>query len=328
MMNIRKYNEWDFLKCIAILLVVIGHITILYKQGGSFPQLENKLLSQITDIIYLFHMPLFIAISGSIFASGKQRGKYRELKQLIFNKSKRLLVPYYFAAIIFLFPTILLLHMHNNQTYLELFIKILIGIDCKHLWFLWALFEIFIIAFCCKNKEVKKPITFISLAIIASLFNSYYNNISIFCIPMAIYYLPYFFLGESLANRSVNETKKTIFSFFVIIISGCIIKLNNISWIDILFSIILNGGIITFIYSSTRLFFKEKFFHNHFMTSLCKNGFAIYLFHVPIIYILIYFFQNLPIVILLPTVGATSLIGSIIVANILRRIKLYKFIGE
>lgn len=32
----RKRNEWDVLKCLATLLVVIGHIVILYKQGGEF----------------------------------------------------------------------------------------------------------------------------------------------------------------------------------------------------------------------------------------------------------------------------------------------------
>lgn len=324
----RKYNEWDFLKCTATLLVVIGHITILYKQGGSFPQLENKYLSQITDIIYLFHMPLFMAISGSIYAIGRQNGKYKDLKLFISNKSKRLLVPYYFTAIIFLFPTIIFLHMHNDETKLEYFSKILVGIDCRHLWFLWALFEIFIIAFFCKNKKKNSTATFLILSIIASLINSYYNNISIFCIPMAIYYLPYFFLGELLIEKNVNNTKKLKISFLSIIISGCIIKLNNIIWIDTLFSIIINGSIITFIYSIASFFFREEFFANPIMSLLYKNSFSIYLFHVPIIYILIYFFQDFPIFILLPIVGIISLTGSVIIANILRKIRLNKFIGE
>lgn len=36
MNKMRKRNEWDVLKCLATLLVVIGHIVILYKQGGEF----------------------------------------------------------------------------------------------------------------------------------------------------------------------------------------------------------------------------------------------------------------------------------------------------
>lgn len=62
----RKHNEWDVLKCVATLLVVIGHITILYKPGDSFPEMEDEYLSYITDVIYLFHMPLFVAISGAV----------------------------------------------------------------------------------------------------------------------------------------------------------------------------------------------------------------------------------------------------------------------
>ena len=43
MNKMRKRNEWDVLKCLATLLVVIGHIVILYKQGGSFPARGCKL---------------------------------------------------------------------------------------------------------------------------------------------------------------------------------------------------------------------------------------------------------------------------------------------
>lgn len=45
MNKMRKRNEWDVLKCLATLLVVIGHIVILYKQGGSFPAMENRYLA-------------------------------------------------------------------------------------------------------------------------------------------------------------------------------------------------------------------------------------------------------------------------------------------
>ena len=61
----RKRNEWDVLKCLATLLVVIGHIVILYKQGGSFPAMENRYLALFADVIYLFHMPLLYMPSVS-----------------------------------------------------------------------------------------------------------------------------------------------------------------------------------------------------------------------------------------------------------------------
>lgn len=61
---------------------------------------------------------------------------------------------------------------------------------------------------------------------------------------------------------------------------------------------------------------------------LLKNSFAIYLFHVPIIYITVYYFQNLPTTILLPIVGITAIMVSALIATILRKIKLQQFIGE
>lgn len=78
----RKRNEWDVLKCLATLLVVIGHIVILYKQGGSFPAMENHYLAMLADVIYLFHMPLFVTISGAVYTIGKQSGKYLDFKSL------------------------------------------------------------------------------------------------------------------------------------------------------------------------------------------------------------------------------------------------------
>lgn len=73
----RKRNEWDVLKCLATLLVVIGHIVILYKQGGSFPAMENRYLAMLADVIYLFHMPLFVTISGLYMPSVNNRGNIK-----------------------------------------------------------------------------------------------------------------------------------------------------------------------------------------------------------------------------------------------------------
>lgn len=91
-------NEYDLLKAIAILLVVIGHITNHYPQLGA-----------VTSAIYLFHMPLFIAISGAVYQMGVDRGKYVEFLPFVANKVKRILVPLIFTAVCVLMPTLVLL---------------------------------------------------------------------------------------------------------------------------------------------------------------------------------------------------------------------------
>lgn len=93
-------NKYDLLKALAILLVVLGHVTNHYTDA-----LPTRV---ITTVIYLFHMLLFVAISGVMFQMGCDRGKYAEFVPLIKNKAERLLVPFCATALLVLSPTIVL----------------------------------------------------------------------------------------------------------------------------------------------------------------------------------------------------------------------------
>lgn len=68
MMNVEKRNGlWDSLKFVLIVLVVYGH---LLEQSPS-----GTINRAIFNFIYIFHMPLFIFISGR-FSHVKDRKKY------------------------------------------------------------------------------------------------------------------------------------------------------------------------------------------------------------------------------------------------------------
>ena len=71
---------------LLVLLVVIGHATyydiitpfggiqygMLMEKAGIQDTLFHSLTSELTNFIYTFHMPVFIALSGSLFAIGKK----------------------------------------------------------------------------------------------------------------------------------------------------------------------------------------------------------------------------------------------------------------
>lgn len=82
----KRNEKIDFLKGVAIFLVVYGHI-IQYciKNKGDF------FLNLVFKIIYSFHMPLFMIISGYLFYNTLQNNK--QIKQLIYKKFKQLIVP-------------------------------------------------------------------------------------------------------------------------------------------------------------------------------------------------------------------------------------------
>lgn len=83
----RNYSI-DFLKGILILLVIIGHITL--------GELEDSLLRYI---IYSFHMPLFIGISGYLFSN--IRDKNISLSILMKRYWQRVGIPWIFAVIFY-----------------------------------------------------------------------------------------------------------------------------------------------------------------------------------------------------------------------------------
>ena len=87
-------NEYDLLKTLAVLLVILGHITIIYKDS-------YEVLEILTTIIYIFHMPLFIALSGAIYQLGRNNNKYTQFFPFLKNKLRRILLPFLIVSIMF-----------------------------------------------------------------------------------------------------------------------------------------------------------------------------------------------------------------------------------
>lgn len=90
----------DYLKAIAIILVVIGHaITYYIEKYGT-----NTVVSFIYGIIYSFHIALFFVIAGYFCKSksvSNQKKDGLSIEFGVFLKSKvfRLLIPFYFFAL-------------------------------------------------------------------------------------------------------------------------------------------------------------------------------------------------------------------------------------
>lgn len=111
-MNNRIYFL-DYVKGILALLVVLGHvITLKYTYGDYWN-------SYSTWVIYSFHMPLFIAISG--YLTGKEID-ILNYKQFIKKKAQRLLYPWLSITIILIilitiFPSRLYPLYQANNTF-------------------------------------------------------------------------------------------------------------------------------------------------------------------------------------------------------------------
>lgn len=131
MENIKKRDPyWDILKGIAIILVVLGH-SIQF--GASTEYVQNKLFFEdmTYKMIYGFHMPLFMFISGYFYYNSSAKGNTSELCAKIVRS---LLIP----IIVFSFIAKCL---DCHQLSLSNVCCILVHAftsSIMNLWFLWA----------------------------------------------------------------------------------------------------------------------------------------------------------------------------------------------
>ena len=64
-----RIDYLDSLKGFAIILVVLGHVCLGYNAARTYPSATGA-LAAIHKAIYMFHMPLFMTISGYVFHAG------------------------------------------------------------------------------------------------------------------------------------------------------------------------------------------------------------------------------------------------------------------
>ncbi len=76
----------DFVRAIAIVLVVLGH----WRPEGCPAWYQD-----VYDVIYTFHMPVFLAISGYLYMVTRRTMTY---PQFLWHKFRRLMVPYFVAS--------------------------------------------------------------------------------------------------------------------------------------------------------------------------------------------------------------------------------------
>lgn len=153
--NEREY-KYDLMRIFLTLLVVIGHstyYTILTPFGGIdynglmfINGVEDSkvhiIASYFTSLIYLFHMPAFFALSGSLFRKQIISHKWKKLGTLAKNKFERLILPCIFVWICWNIP-IKYISNYYNGVKPQYWITQMMFPECVYLWFLESFFLFF-----------------------------------------------------------------------------------------------------------------------------------------------------------------------------------------
>lgn len=200
-MELSKRVYWiDNLKFVLIVLVVFGHlINIIYKFDNSMTQ--TPLINALWQVIYTFHMPVFVFLSGYFSKNYEKSNKRMHIT---------LILPY----IVF-----------NTLYYLMRGTISLPLIPVSAMWYLCSLiiWRIFL-PYLCKIKHI------ITISIIIALLSNFVNC-DILGRSETIKFLPFFLAGFYTSSETLNKIRncRKSIAWGVLILSIAVIFIASIT---------------------------------------------------------------------------------------------------
>ena len=331
---VAKTRLYDAVKCILTLLVVFAHASRMHTSVGAV-QIANKsaFLAGFTTYIYTFHMPLFIMISGSIFGYCIERQKYSDVKKFVLSKCRRLLLPYLFTGICCVAPVMCLLHITGRSFPGYIRHGILFSNDSRHLWFILALFWIYMIYILMRPLFLKGRKGLILVAAISLILFAFADAApGIFQIRTALSYQLFFCLGM-LFNAFYGEIAARcdgwrIAGYCLPLALLASLYFNPNPLTAYIYKLI---GIAMGVFVCGRLIARfPNMLEGRMLGMIRKNSFGIYLFHPMIIYVLYFVMKESRInpVALWVMISLVSIALSVGITSVLRKLKMGFLIGE
>ena len=213
----KTIEEYNILKFIAIILVVLSHSTyykITSNYGGidyqslidnNFSLLLYKGFDKIREVLYYFHMPMFMALSGSFYYIQVKNNKWTGINLLFKNKMKRLLLPFIIFSVLYTLPLKYLSNYFVDISFINAFIGQVFLLGNSHLWYLYALFVIFLIAYYILKTEVN-IFTYLIIYIIHVI--SFLIKLTFISAPLQ--FLVWFSLGFLFESKRIEWNKKLL----------------------------------------------------------------------------------------------------------------------
>ena len=180
--NQQRIYSLDIAKALCIVLVVVGHFN---------PDNAPAWWKCINQIIYSFHMPLFLFVSGYVYRHTLRKQSYSAFME---KKCRRLAVPYLITSAIII--SIKLLSHGNVQTSSPVtpfsFVEMLyLPAAGYFLWFVWALLLMFAIVWFAQGKKARMVL----LAASVALYYLPFDFPDLFCLRQFKMMMLYFMMG-------------------------------------------------------------------------------------------------------------------------------------
>ena len=214
----KRYNNYDLLRIISCIAVIVIHVTGKYKaaltDGNILLDTTHPLATIIWNTLSRFAVPCFVMISGAMLLSND---KNQEYKNFYCKSFKKTLLPSIIFCILFTIITIIDNIVNStkgfNFSMILAPIKALIkGKPYYHLWFLYMIIGLYlltpiIIRF--KNSISKKSFSIISYILVLVTWAGGWTSTHDlqWDIGYVILFLGYFMIGYELKQRFENNQK-------------------------------------------------------------------------------------------------------------------------
>lgn len=335
-----ELNNCTFVKTILMMLVVLDH-SVAFWSGNWFtknPAISADILPMISQWLGSFHTYGFVLVSGYLFYYIKyERAGYQKYGLFLLNKAKRLLIPYAFAAVIWVIPMQQFFLPRDLPTIVNDYV---LGTSPAQLWFLLMLFLVFAgfwpLSNFCKEKSLLGVVTVMGLYCCGRIGSLVAPNV--FMIWRAFSYIPLFWLGFKLRQHGGRLVREIPVVVWVLLHMILFLLVNYLSGLDnmiakllvmgVSFALHVIGALMAFVVLQKIASIRSG--DTGCFAFFSKRSMIVYLFHQQIIYVLITWLNG----IVHPYINAAvnfvgALIASVAIASLLMRFRLTRFlVGE
>ena len=337
----KELRNCNFVKTVLMIIVAFYHSALFFGEGQWFtgsPIHMSVPLSVLCEWMNSFHIHAFTLVSGYLFYFLKyEKGKYKRFCSFVVNKGKRLLIPFAVAATIWVVPIQCLFFDLSIGDIVQ---KYVLATSPSQLWFLFMLFDVFVICWLCSDFFDRHfligMVAVIALWGIGVVGGAVIPNV--FMIWTACKYVSFFWIGFSIRKYGSYMLMKipaivwiiadiAIFAMtkFISEYDGAIFKLLNMG---IGYALNIVGSVMAFVVLQ-KIADKIKW-ENKIFNFLIKRSMGVYLFHQQVIYFAIYLLNGIINPYLHTGINfAISMVVSLVITSILLRFKATRFLlGE
>ena len=299
----RELANCTFVKTMLMLIVVFYH-SILCWSGDWFPAISVQrfeILATIASWLNSFHIYGFTLVSGYLFYYLRyEKGKYGQYVPFLKQKAKRLLVPYVFAAAVWVIPISAIFFpelMSNIYVYI-------LGTAPAQLWFLLMLFGVFLL-FWPLSDFLKERQMFGAVVMIGFYGVGVAGQVvlpDVYQIFRACMYMPIFWLGFKLRQWGADWLRRIPSALWLLVhillfaVSQYISNIDGMifTFLRLGFELVLHivGALMAFALLQ-QIADKVNWKNSKAFRFVSKLSMPVYLFHQQVIYVFLYCFNGL-----------------------------------